>query len=114
MSLENKIPDILSFEKRRELAEKLLADPKTSALIDNIVKHRINPGFIVSFNCDDERVTGIVSSMCFEMDKYDIVACAKIVPFSEWGKMPEFQELKTYRKEDMKNYVIISDGKPKE
>lgn len=108
------IDEIIPFEERRKLAEKLLSDPKTASLIDKIVKRRINPGFIISFNCCDERVTGIVNSICFEVDKYDIVTCAKIVPFSEWGKMPENQAKQVYRLEDMRNYTTISDGKPKE
>lgn len=108
------IDDILPFEERRKIARSLLENPDTRNLIERITKKRINPGFIVSFDDEENKITGIVNKMCFEFDKYDIVTCAEIIPFSEWGKMPESQAKQIYRLEDMKNYNIISDGKPKE
>jgi len=108
------INDLIPFEERRRIADKLLNNPETKSLIDKIIKRRINPGFIVSFENNENKITGIVNKMCFEFDKYDIVTCAEIIPFSEWGKMPESQKKVVYRLEDMKNYNIISDGKPKD
>jgi hypothetical protein len=108
------INDLVPFEERRRIARNILENSETKYLIEKIIKKRINPGFIVSFDDGENKITGIVSKMCFEFDKYDIVTCAEIVPFSEWGKVPESQNKAVYRLEDMKNYNIISDGKPKD
>jgi len=108
------LDDIIPVEERRRIAKSLLENPDTKNLIDRIIKKKINPGFIVSFDDGENKVTGIVSKMCFEFEKYDIITCAEIVPFSEWGKMPEYQKKQVYRLEDLKNYNIISDGRPKE
>lgn len=108
------IDDIIPFEERRRIARKILDNPETNLLIEKIIKKKIGPGFIVSFEDKENKVTGIVGKICFEFEKYDIITCAEIVPFSEWGKLPENQARQVYRLEDMKNYNIISDGRPKE
>jgi hypothetical protein len=108
------LDDLVPFEERRKIADKLLNNPETKLLMDKIIKRRINPGFIVSFDYFKENITGIVKSICFEIEKQDLVTCAKIIRFEEWGFMPEKQTPEIYRLEDMKNYNIISDGRSKE
>jgi hypothetical protein len=68
-------------------------------------------GDIVSFSYNEYSITGIISRVQKMNDEYEVITGIEIVPFSEWGKVPERQGASMYFLDQVYNFQILGSTK---